>query len=83
VFCPVKHSASSKKHTLNNNVINSNNGSKKEIQSPFSGKKFVKKMSIFQLTSKKENLYPLILPNIKIKAAQHLSNKKISLRHIN
>lgn len=83
VFFPIKHSASSKKHTLNNNVINSNNGSKKEIQSPFSGKTFVKKMSIFQLTSKKENLYPLILPNIKIKAAQHLSNKKISLRHIN
>ena len=83
VFFPVKQSASSKKHTLNNNIINSNIGNKKEIQSPFSAKKFVKKMSIFQLTSKKENLYPLILPNIKIKAAQHLSNKKISLRHIN
>ena len=81
VFFPVKQSASSKKHTLNNN--NNNTCSKKEIQSPFSAKKFVKKMSIFQLTSKKDNLYPLILPNIKIKAVRHLSNKKISLRHIN
>ena len=71
VFFPIKHSASSKKQ-----IINNNNNNKREIQSPFSAKKLVKKMSIFQLTSKKDNLYPLILPNIKIKAAEHLSNKK-------
>lgn len=72
----LKQPGSSKKQPVSSST-------KKEIQSPFSSRKLVNKMSFFQFASKKDNLYPLILPSIKIKAAQHLSNKQTPLRHIN
>ena len=80
-YSPIKNQKllSHIKQKLNNEFSIKESSCKKEIKIPITINKTLKKLPMFSITNRKENICPLILPKIKLKSAQHVINVKIQM----